>query len=92
MEKQQSVLTILLLFGLRQNHHNLKTFYIQISDEAVFDQKSSSWMVLKTLNFEEVHNEIMKLMCSDRISPHKWVCLHFVVKIRLRYQNLLIEL
>ena len=40
--KQNSILTMLLLFGPSQNHHDVKTFYIQISDEAVFDQKSSS--------------------------------------------------
>ena len=38
LEKQKPVLTILLLFGPSQNHHDVKTFYIQISDEAVFDE------------------------------------------------------
>ena len=93
MEKK-SAHTILLLFGPSQNHYDVKTFYIQISDvQAVFDQKSSSWMASKTHFWGNSQWKDKKSRCVlDRISPNKWVCLHFVVKIRLRCQNLLIEL
>ena len=59
LEKQKPVLTILLLFGPSQNH-NVRIFYIQTSDVAVFNQMSCSWMALKTLVLKEIYKEMIK--------------------------------